>query len=74
MLVMPYCQCGSVYTLLEQPQNGLGFEEKEFLRFLNDISKFAGPVGCILLNITSSHLASRATISISQVNCCFLNK
>ncbi|XP_053378438.1 serine/threonine-protein kinase TBK1-like isoform X2 [Mercenaria mercenaria] len=38
VIVMPYCQCGSVYNLLEQPQNGFGFQETEFLIFLKDIT------------------------------------
>jgi len=38
-MVLEYCQAGSVYTLLEQPVNNFGFQEKEFLVFLFDISE-----------------------------------
>ncbi|KAK3595603.1 hypothetical protein CHS0354_009560 [Potamilus streckersoni] len=37
VLVMPYCQGGSLHTVLEQPQYGFGFPEEEFLIFLGDI-------------------------------------
>ncbi|KAL4226224.1 hypothetical protein ACF0H5_014208 [Mactra antiquata] len=38
VIIMPYCQEGSVQTLLDQPAHGFGFKEEEFLRFLSDIT------------------------------------
>ncbi|XP_053378436.1 serine/threonine-protein kinase TBK1-like isoform X2 [Mercenaria mercenaria] len=37
-IVLPYCQGGSVHALLEQPENGFGFQETEFLIFLKNIT------------------------------------
>ena len=37
VIVMVYCQGGSLYTLLEQPQYGFGFPDEEFLTFLDHI-------------------------------------
>ena len=34
---MVYCQGGSLYNLLEQPQYGFGFPDDEFLTFLDHI-------------------------------------
>ena len=37
---MVYCQGGSLYTLLEQPQYGFGFPDGEFLKFIEHIGRF----------------------------------
>ncbi|XP_052788845.1 inhibitor of nuclear factor kappa-B kinase subunit epsilon-like [Mya arenaria] len=39
VLILEYCQGGSVKSLLEHPANSLGFEEDEFLNFLRDITE-----------------------------------
>ncbi|XP_052782230.1 serine/threonine-protein kinase TBK1-like isoform X2 [Mya arenaria] len=39
VMILEYCQAGSVYSLLEQPTNSFGFQEKEFLTFLRDITE-----------------------------------
>jgi len=39
VLVLEYCQSGSVYSMLENPAYGFGFPEQELLIFLKDISK-----------------------------------
>ncbi|KAK3595605.1 hypothetical protein CHS0354_009564 [Potamilus streckersoni] len=39
ILVTPYCQGGSLFSMLEQPQYAYGFPEDEFLIFLGDTSR-----------------------------------
>nr|UCK81545.1 serine/threonine-protein kinase TBK1 [Arenicola marina] len=38
VLVMELCRGGSLYTMLECPENAYGMEESEFLRILHDIA------------------------------------
>ncbi|XP_060601896.1 serine/threonine-protein kinase TBK1-like [Ruditapes philippinarum] len=62
VIVMPYCQCGSVYNLLEQPQNGFGFQEKEFLTFLKDITsglKYLNQKGVIHRDIKPGNIMKK---------------
>uniref|UniRef100_A0A671SC43 Serine/threonine-protein kinase TBK1-like n=1 Tax=Sinocyclocheilus anshuiensis TaxID=1608454 RepID=A0A671SC43_9TELE len=40
VLVMEYCPCGSLYTVLEEPTNAYGLPEDEFLIVLQDVGKF----------------------------------
>ena len=42
VIVMIYCQGGSLYNLLEQPQYGFGFPDDEFLTFLDHIGRLPG--------------------------------
>ncbi|XP_077101578.1 serine/threonine-protein kinase TBK1 isoform X2 [Siphateles boraxobius] len=37
VLVMEYCPCGSLYTVLEEPTNAYGLPEDEFLLVLQDV-------------------------------------
>ncbi|XP_058629668.1 serine/threonine-protein kinase TBK1 isoform X2 [Onychostoma macrolepis] len=37
VLVMEYCPCGSLYTVLEEPTNAYGLPEDEFLIVLQDV-------------------------------------
>ncbi|NWU31525.1 TBK1 kinase, partial [Dyaphorophyia castanea] len=37
VLVMEYCPCGSLYTVLEEPSNAFGLPESEFLIVLRDV-------------------------------------
>ncbi|XP_043943975.1 serine/threonine-protein kinase TBK1 isoform X1 [Protopterus annectens] len=37
VLVMEYCPCGSLYTVLEEPANAFGLPESEFLIVLQDV-------------------------------------
>uniref|UniRef100_A0A3B3IAK2 Serine/threonine-protein kinase TBK1 n=1 Tax=Oryzias latipes TaxID=8090 RepID=A0A3B3IAK2_ORYLA len=38
VLVMEYCPCGSLYTVLEEPSNAYGLPEDEFLIVLHDVA------------------------------------
>ncbi|XP_016307664.1 LOW QUALITY PROTEIN: serine/threonine-protein kinase TBK1-like [Sinocyclocheilus anshuiensis] len=38
VLVMEYCPCGSLYTVLEEPTNAYGLPEDEFLIVLQDVA------------------------------------
>lgn len=40
VIVMEYCNGGSLYSILEKPINAYGLEETEFLLFLKHICKF----------------------------------
>lgn len=37
VLVMEFCPCGSLYTVLEEPSNAFGLPESEFLIVLRDV-------------------------------------
>lgn len=39
VLVMEYCPCGSLYTVLEESSNAYGLPEDEFLIVLHDVGK-----------------------------------
>ncbi|XP_016302894.1 serine/threonine-protein kinase TBK1 [Sinocyclocheilus anshuiensis] len=39
VLVMEYCPCGSLYTVLEEPTNAYGLPEDEFLIVLQDVDE-----------------------------------
>lgn len=39
VLVMEYCPCGSLYTVLEESTNAYGLPEDEFLIVLHDVGK-----------------------------------
>lgn len=41
VLVMEYCPCGSLYTVLEESSNAYGLPEDEFLIVLHDVGKAA---------------------------------
>lgn len=41
VLVMEYCPCGSLYTVLEESSNAYGLPEDEFLIVLQDVGKEA---------------------------------
>jgi len=40
VLIMELCTGGSLFKILEEPENAFGFDEEEFVIFLRDISKF----------------------------------
>lgn len=39
VLVMEYCPCGSLYTVLEESSNAYGLPEDEFLIVLHDVGE-----------------------------------
>ena len=39
VIIMELCAGGSLFSILEQPENTFGFVEEEFIVFFNDISK-----------------------------------
>ena len=39
VLVMEYCPCGSLYTVLEESSNAYGLPEDEFLIVLQDVGE-----------------------------------
>ena len=40
VLIMEFCPCGSLYTVLEEPSNAYGLPESEFLIVLRDVGMF----------------------------------
>lgn len=40
VLIMEFCPCGSLYTVLEEPSNAYGLPESEFLIVLRDVGTF----------------------------------
>lgn len=40
VLVMEYCPCGSLYTVLEESSNAYGLPEDEFLLVLHDVGQY----------------------------------
>lgn len=40
VLVMELCTGGSLYSMLEDPENSYGLQETEFLKVLGDICKY----------------------------------
>lgn len=63
VLVMEYCPCGSLYTVLEEPTNAYGLPEDEFLIVLQDVGKTSVCgfshvcVRCVLLTRTCVSVA-----------------
>ena len=40
VIIMELCRGGSLYNIIEMPENGYGLEETEFLNVLIDVSKY----------------------------------
>ena len=53
VLVMEYCPCGSLYTVLEEPSNAYGLPEDEFLIVLHDVGEERSRCSnrCFCLNV-----------------------
>lgn len=45
VLVMEYCPCGSLYTVLEESSNAYGLPEDEFLIVLHDVGEDSSQAG-----------------------------
>lgn len=48
VLVMEYCPCASLYSVLEEPSNAYGLPESEFLIVSRDVGMFS-----VILNLVS---------------------
>lgn len=46
VLVMEYCPCGSLYTVLEESSNAYGLPEDEFLIVLHDVGEHPRQCRC----------------------------